>query len=126
MDGDHFECPITPDNVIRVNLNDYDELVVAASHDSIQMFPDHKYNYLRYWDPQEGKMKAVWLDEEYLSELNDRGIPITIRESITESEHDSYGVYMGQIALEEVIIETVPENMDAEIDYFIGEWLDGS
>lgn len=147
-DGDHKECPIIPNNAIRLNYgeDEDDNLMVAASHDSIQMFPDPRYTHLRYWDHRDQSLKAVWLAQEVLADLMDAGIPITIRESITESEYECFEHYLGQIStaaiaeiidIDEAPLELMPgdpieaevqkahEHLEAELNYFLKEWGDG-
>lgn len=128
MDGEHRECPIVPNNVIRVRFgeNDEDCLLIAPSHDSIQIFPDSKYNHLRYYDSDEQALRAVWLASHVLADLHDMGIPHTSRESVTESEHEAYMQYLSQIAIETTGVEVDPveeamANLDEEWKYLQGE-----
>lgn len=122
MDGKKRECPIVPDQAITFSFGEEDEqsFMVAASHDSIQMFPDPKYTHLRYFDAQAESMRVVWLPENVLADLADMGIPVTIRESITQSEYECYERYLGQVSAAQVIeVEEVPETLtDAEIEWF--------
>lgn len=108
MDGERKECPIEPDKIVRINIGG-DELIVAPSHDSIQLFPDSRYSYLRYFDTPEGEIRMVWLPQHVLADLFDMGIPHTIRESITESEYEGYQTYISRLAMREVEVEEVPE-----------------
>lgn len=57
MDGERKECPIVPDNAIRYHYgpDEDDYLLMAGSHDSICIFPESKYNHLRYYDADEGR-----------------------------------------------------------------------
>lgn len=128
MDGDRKECPITPDNVIRVRFGDDEDdcLLIAPSHDSIQVFPESKYNHLRYYDPNEQALRAVWLAAHVLADLHDMGVPHTKRESITESEYGAYMQYLSQIVVETAGVEVDPieeavANLDAEWQYLQGE-----
>lgn len=133
-DGEHRECPIVPANIIRLRYgeDDEDELVVSPTHDTVQMFPDPKYTYLRYFNPQAGELVAVWLQQEVLADLVDAGIPLCIRSEITEQEHELYEQHMGKIALagvsncievEEHMDEVNAANLtDAEIDFYLDEW----
>lgn len=120
------ECPIVPDQAITFNFGEDGEgFMVAASHDSIQMFPDPKYTHLRYYDAEAQSMRVVWLPENALADLVDLGIPVTKRESITQTEYDCYERYLGQVSLAQVVeVEEVPETLtDAEIDYYLNhEW----
>jgi hypothetical protein len=129
MDGKRRECPIVPDQAITFSFGEEDEqsFMVAASHDSIQMFPDPKYTHLRYFDAQAESMRVVWLPENVLADLADMGIPVTIRESITQSEYECYERYLGQVSAAQVIeVEEVPETLtDAEIQFYLDEWGNG-
>lgn len=124
MDGEHRDCPIVPDETIRLNLSNNDYLLIAAHADSIQMFPDPDLTHLRYYDNDDKQLKAIWLPEDILAELLDRGIPLTMRESITESEMEAYAQYMGKIALaSQIAVDPVEQeiaHLDAEIDYYFG------
>lgn len=80
--------PIVENEAIRLPYGDDDYILVAASCDSIQMFPDEQYNYLRVYDEREREMKAMFLSRAVLASLFDMGIPATKRQSITQSEHD--------------------------------------
>jgi len=125
-DGEHKDCPIVPDQCIRLNYGDGEDehLLVAAHADSIQIFPDSKYNYLRYWDSDEGVIRAVFLAGHILADLVDLGIATTPRESITETEHEAYERHIAQVATAGCVeVEEVPEYhlTDAEINYFFGE-----
>lgn len=139
MDGERKECPIEADKIVKLNIG-AEELIIAPSHDSIQLFPDSRYSYLRYFDTPEGEIRMVWLPQDVLADLFDMGIPHTIRESITESEYEGYQTYLSRLAMREVEVEEVPEplaleagdpidaevqkatqSLDAELDYYLGE-----
>lgn len=107
MDGEHYPCPIVENKAARVSLADDEYLVITASHDSIQMFPDPRFTHLRYYDGDDNLMKAMFLPEEVMADLADFGIPVTIRESITEEEHQTWIEWMGRCAM---------IGIDAEID----------
>ena len=123
MDGERKECPIEPDKAIRYLYGEGEDdfLLIAPSHDSIQMFPDSRYNHVRYFDATEGQMRMIWLPHEVLADLYDMGIPHTKRESITESEYEGYVTYLGRVsASTELELEVVPEltagdPIDAEV-----------
>lgn len=124
MDGEHRECPIVPDQAIRLNYGTEEEyLLVAPSHDVIVMFPDPKYNHLRYWSPEERRIKAIWLNDEMLADLNDAGIPVVIRNSISECEYSAYKEYLAHIALESVEVDYVeiPDEYDRVMPQYIEE-----
>lgn len=99
MDGEHYPCPVVENKAARVNLADNDYLLVTASHDSVQMFPDPRFTHLRYYDGDDNTLKALWLPEEVLADLMDFGIPVTIRESITEDEFNCWTEWMGRCAM---------------------------
>lgn len=137
MDGERKECPIEPDKIVKVNIGGM-ELIVAPSHDSIQLFPDSRFSYLRYFDTPEGEIRMVWLPQDVLADLYDMGIPHTIRESITESEYEGYQTYLSRLSLRDVEVVEEPlalppgdpidaevqratQNLDAEINYYLGE-----
>jgi len=141
MDGERKECPIEPDNAVRYfyGEDEDDYLLIAPSHDSINIFPDSKYNHLRYYDADEGQMRTVWLPAHVLADLHDMGIPHTKRDSITECEYEAYQSYLGRLAGNVVEVEEVEQlalppgdpidaevqratqNLDAEINYYLGE-----
>lgn len=133
MDGERKECPIVPDKIVRLNIAGT-ELIIAPSHDSIQLFPDSRYSYLRYFDTPEGQIRMVWLPQDVLADLYDMGIPHTIRESITESEYEGYQTYLSRLSLRDVEVEEVEEQLalppgdpiDAEVqkahDHLDAEW----
>jgi hypothetical protein len=124
-DGEHKPCPIVDDEAIKVPLADGDYLMVTATHDSLQFFPDHRYNNLRYYDSESGEIKIVFLPEEMMSQLYEMGIPPTQRESITVKEYQLFEQHMGMIALSEEVelVEVEPPSLsDAEIDYYLQEW----
>lgn len=138
MDGERKECPIVPDKIVKLNIAGT-ELIIAPSHDSIQLFPDSRLSYLRYFDTSEGQIRMVWLPQDVLADLFDMGIPHTIRESITESEYEGYQTYLGRLSLRDMEVEEVEplalppgdpidaevqratQNLDAEINYYLGE-----
>ena len=143
MDGERKECPIIPDMAIHVKYGDDEDnyLLVAPSHDTIQLFPDSRYNHLKYFDPAEGGLRPIWLPAHVLADLHDMGIPHTRRESITECEYEAYQTYMGRLAGHVVEVEEVgqlalpagdpidaevqkaSQNLDAEIEFYLGhEW----
>lgn len=132
-DGQPRETPIVPDHQIRIRYgeDEDDVLLIAASHDAIQMFPTAEYSHLRYWDPEDSKVKVVWLPQDVLADLADAGIPVTPRETITEAEFEAYNVYCAQVGGLAVAATEASEPeeyhlSDAEIDYFIGEWEQGA
>lgn len=105
-DGERRECPIVENKCIELSFG-LGHVLVSASCDSIQMFPEPAYTHLRLFD--NGFMKALFLDEEIMADLADMGIPVTIRDSITESEHEGYMNFMQQKARAE---------LDDELDRF--------
>jgi len=117
------ECPIVPSGLIKLTYGDEkdDYLLISASHDSVQMFSDETYNHLRYYDGSTGELKAIWLGGAALTGLIQSGIPITIRESITEGEYECYQTYLSRVSMACVEIEEV-QLSDAEIDFYLGEW----
>lgn len=132
-------CPIEPDKAIRYVFgpDEDDYLLIAPSHDSIVMFPDPKYNHLRYFDAEEEAMRMVWLPAEALADLYDAGIPHTKRNSISQCEYEGYQSFLGAAALQGVEIEPLAleagdpidaevqkahEHIDAELDYYLKEW----
>lgn len=122
-DGEHKECPIIPNNVIRLTYGEGpdDVLHVAPTHDTVQMFPEPKYNYLRYYDVDTTNIIAVFLGQNVLAELVEGGIPLCIRDSITEGEVEVYEHHVGKIAAAGMaMIEPVeePQLTQAEIDWF--------
>ena len=125
-DGEHRECPIVPANIVRLRYgeDEDDVLVVSPTHDTIQMFPNPDYTYLRYFNPEQGELVAVWLGQEVLADLVDEGIPLCIRDCITEQEVELYERHLGKIAANFIDVEEVPEPhlSDAEISYFLEEW----
>lgn len=126
-DGERRECPIVPTTAInlRYGESENDYLAVSATHDSIQMFPDPRYTYLRYWNHLTNEMQACFLSEDVMADLADGGIPVTIRESITELEHNLYENHIGKILAAQVVeVEEVPEYHleDSEINFFMEEW----
>ena len=123
-DGEHRECPIVPNEIIRLRYGEGEDdmLRVAPTHDTIQMFPDPQYNYLRYYDAEQEQMIAVFLAHEILADLVDGGIPLCIRGSITEAEVEIYETHVGKMVASCIEIEEVQEPQltltDAEIEYF--------
>lgn len=125
-------CPIVPNEAIRFNFGESEEesFIVAASHDSVQMFSDPRYTHLRYFDGQEGELRILWLPEEVIAQLVEMGIPVTIRESITETEHECYQTYLGKVSTAQIVeidpieseVERAHQHFDAELDYFLKEW----
>lgn len=111
MDGERKECPIVPDNAVRYfyGEDEDDYLLIAPSHDSINIFPDSKYNHLRYYDGDEEQMRCVFLPAHVLADLHDMGIPHTRRDSITQCEYIAYQEYLGRLAGHTVAVEEVEE-----------------
>ncbi len=132
MDGERKECPIEPDNAIRYHYGEGEDdyLLIAPSHDSIVIFPDSKYNHLRFYDADEGHMRTVWLPAHVLADLHDMGIPHTKRESITECEYEAYQQFLGRLAGHTVEVEPLAlppgDPIDAEVqkahDHLDAEW----
>lgn len=132
MDGDHKECPIVPDEGIKLVIDDENYLVVTASHDTIQVFPDSRFNHLRYYDADSRKITLVWLGAGILAELVDKGIPMTTRESITETEMECFHTFLVQTAMEGALggveqsidaeVATETAHLDEELRYYMGEW----
>ena len=130
--SEHEKCPIEPDEALRFTYGpeEDDYLLIAASHDSIIMFPDSKYNHLRYYDYEEGAMRMVFLPPEALADLYDAGIPHTKRNSISQCEYEGWQDYMGRVAMNEVEIDPIDaevqkahQTLDAELDYYLHhEW----
>lgn len=148
-DGEHKDCPVVPNDVIRLRYGETDDdvLHVAATHDSVQMFPDPRYNYLRYYDVDDRNIIAVFLAQNVLAELVEGGIPLCIRNSITEGEVEVYEHHIGKLAtaaagmmncidLEEATdapLELMPgdpidaevqkatAHLDEELRYYLGE-----
>lgn len=140
--SDHEKCPIEPDTAIRYVFgpDEDDYLLIAPSHDSIVVFPDSRYNHVRYYDAEEGQMRMVWLPPEVLADLFDSGIPHTKRDSISECEYDGYLASIGRLAMDGVEIVEVEqlalpvgdpieaemqkahEHFDTELDYYLREW----
>ncbi len=137
--SDHEKCPIEPDTAIRYVFgpDEDDYLLIAASHDSIQLFPDSKYNHLRYYDADEPGMRTVWLPHEALADLHDMSVPHTKRNSISECEYEAYLEFAGKLAMHQVEVEPLAleagdpieaeiqkahQHIDAELDYYLKEW----
>lgn len=131
-DGERRECPVVSNESIKLRYGEGEDdmLFVAATHDSVQMFPDPKYNYLRYFDAPERQIIAVFLAQEVLADLVENGIPLCMRSDITELEVEVYESHIGKLAVaasgmmncievEEAVDATLT---DAEIAYFMGEW----
>lgn len=106
MDGQRRECPIVETTCIQLNTTG-GLVLVSASVDSIQMFPDERYNYLRVI--HEDTVRAMFLGGVILAELVDNGIPITTRDSITTTEFEAW-------ATSEAAVEA--EDLQEEIDRF--------
>lgn len=115
--------PITPDDVIRLNYGEGEDehLLIAGSHETIQIFKFLPFCHMRYFDPEDGELRAIFLPIDTLRELNEMGVPHCYRESITRTEYDCYLTHIGQVAITDVEIEEV-ELTDAEIDWYLGEW----
>lgn len=111
---DKEKCPIIPTFSIKVLIDDENYLLVSPTHDTIQVFPEMEYNYLRYYDAQTLEMKAYFFDNEVLADLFDEGIPVTRRESITEEEYNLYAKQMGKQALSIIEVDEVPELMPGD------------
>lgn len=124
-----------PTEAVRVNLDPDDEdnyLIVCATHDSVMLFPDPEFDYLRYYDSQDKEQKAYWLPKDILYALLKHGIPPTERESITEDEYQCYLRTVGKLAIEDVEVIEVDvieaevqkahQTIDAELDYYLKEW----
>lgn len=146
-DGEHKECPVVPNNIIRLRYGEGEDeaLHVAATHDSVQMFPDPRYNYLRYYDTDTKNIIAVFLGQNVLADLVENGIPLSIRESITEGEVETYEHHIGKVAaagmamiapVDEPLalgpgdpidaeVQKAHEHFDAELSWFMGEWEEG-
>lgn len=110
MGGDKNQCPIVENQCLQLRFGT-GEVLVSASCDTIQMFPDPQYTHLRLYDQIRGSLRMIFLDDDIMSELVGFGIPVTIRESITQAEHESWMNYMGQIAV---------ASMDIELDELLG------
>ena len=129
MDGDRRECPIVPNFTIRLRFGEAEDevLYVAPSHDNIQVFPDSRYNYLRYYDDQTREAKAIFLAHNVLADLVDGGIPVCKRESITEGEVEIYEHHLGKLAIRaandpiEAEVQAATAHLDEELKYYLGE-----
>lgn len=146
-DGEHKgkKVEVVPNSAIRLNYGEGEDdcLMVSASHDLVVRFVEPQYNYLRYFDPHNMNIIAVFLGHEVLADLMDAGIPATnIREQMLEGEMEAYEHHLAKIAMAEVEMEPVPELspselMEAELqraqseleggglEWFLGEWADG-
>lgn len=155
-DGEHKDkkVEVIPNEAIRLNYGEGedDHLTVTASHDIIVRFVEPKYNYLRYFDPNQMNIIAVFLGHEVLANLMDAGIPVTnIRERMLEGEMEAYEHHIAKIAmagmgmLEEAYDPGTPppyelmpgDPIDPEVqkahqelehgglEWFLGEWADG-
>lgn len=128
-DGEHRECPIVETVGFRLQIDEEDFLIVSASHDTVEVFPDSRFNHLRYYDANDRRMKLVWLAKDILAELVDRGIPTSRRESITEEEVDCYHTFLAQTALQgvgediDIQVAKETEHLAEELDYYLDEWL---
>ena len=129
------DCPIIPNEVFRLRYgdNEKDYWIVAPTHDSIVSFPDPRYNHLRYNDTEEQTVNMLFLPLVVLDKLEEGGIPITMRESITEHEYELYNEHIAKTAMnvvevEEVIdpveaeVQKAHEHLDEEINYYLKEW----
>lgn len=126
-------CPIVETTGIRLPMGDGDDyLLVTDSADSIQMFPDPRLNYLRYWDSETGELKAVWLASKILALLHDEGIPITKRTTVTQTEVDAHKNFCLQSAELEFPDWEAYEaqayepsiDIDAAWEFYSKEWSD--
>lgn len=147
-DGEHKgkKVEVVPNSAIRLNYGEGEDdcLMVSASHDLIVRFVEPQYNYLRYFDPHNMNIIAVFLGHEVLADLMDAGIPATnIREQMLEGEMEAYEHHLGKLAMAaaQTVLDEAPEqlalppgdqieaevqsltaHLDAEADYYLKEW----
>lgn len=70
------------------------ELRVCADTEVIVRFVDSRFDYLRYVDDDNGCIACVWLTPPAYAGLVEFGIPeTTLRDTITESEHENWLEY---------------------------------
>lgn len=119
-DGEHKDkkVEVIPNEAVRLRYGEDEDdfLTVTASHDVIVRFVEPQYNYLRYFDPNDMTIIAVFLGHEVLANLMDAGIPATnIREKMLEGEMEAYEHHLAKIAMSEVEMEPVPELSPSEV-----------
>lgn len=105
-DGDHRKCPIVPNDVVRLRYGEEEDeyLSVSPAHDTIQMFAEPEYNYLRYYNEDNKNILVIFLADTILADLVD------------EKEYELYQTHIGRVAM--VGIEKEEQLTDAEIEWF--------
>jgi hypothetical protein len=62
----------------------------SAMSDSIHLFPDAEFNHVKFWDEKNALITMQFIGQVAMDVLHQRGLPHTIRDSITETEHEAY------------------------------------
>lgn len=83
--------------LIHIDVEGGNPLLISEAHDSIQRFEDSSFDYLRYWDAENGQLTAIWLGAAALSELMAAGIPETMRSQFTDAEEEYYLLYQSKM-----------------------------
>lgn len=99
-DGDHKECPIIPNTVVKAVADGGRELRYAAWVDVIHVFPDERYSHVKYWDEESSGFQYHFLGRSVLAQLSEAGIPFVQRPEITQSEYDAWAEYEAAVEVE--------------------------
>lgn len=97
------ECPIIEPYVVQLHCGEV-TLRISPAHDFIMSFPDPKFNYLYYWDGENG-LKTVYLTPEAIDYLHTMGISHVARDNITTQEVDRWAEWYSQHLEQEMIDE---------------------
>jgi len=101
--GGTEECPIIEPYVVRLTCGEV-TLRVSPAHDFIMSFPDPTFNYLYYWDGENG-LKTVYLTSEAMDYLHTMGISHVPRDNITTHEVERWAEWYAKDIEQEITQE---------------------
>ena len=92
---------VTENWIIWANIYGH-EVPISGSTDDIQRFVDPQFDYLRYFDHEQGKITPMWLGQAALSNLVGQGVPETRqRLKMQNCEFQAYLDWQAEIELDD-------------------------
>lgn len=116
---------VVKDQLHPINLGDT-RILVSPAHDSLHYFEPLDASWIRYMN-EHGQQQMVVINERGANMIIEHtDLPCVWRETITQREHDSLVVALGQMVTDEMFdldidVDAIEEQVAAELDAEFGD-----